>query len=321
MPLHIDYESEDFAASAPVKNGQKSLSTSWDDLLWAAVTVGRPNRHYVFRHGESSLYEALFRWSLVRMALEQSGPRGSTLRRTDAARTLDPSEKGAINYFLGLSVCKLFAAALLNTPWLLHLDVFRPMLNPVLTGRSRPDLVGQMTDGSWLALECKGRITQPNESVKKKAKLQAQRLIRINGARPAFHVGSIAYFKNDTLKFYWRDPEPPEGARNPIDVPYDPSVWRHYYAPVLQLIQSDQESFDRMKQEPTLMRVDAADIEIGIHPQVLAVLIEARWNEARGLVESLKTDVPGIRYHPDGIAVIAGQSWLRPFESSDLIGV
>jgi hypothetical protein len=48
------------------------------------------------------------------MSLEQSGPRASLLRRT-AARTLDPSEKGAVNYFLGMTFCKLFAAKLLNS--------------------------------------------------------------------------------------------------------------------------------------------------------------------------------------------------------------
>lgn len=76
------------------------------------------------------MYEALFRWSLVRMALEQTGLRASRLRRTTAAKTLDPTEKGAVNYFLGMTFCKLFAAKLLHTPWLLHLDVFRPGLNP-----------------------------------------------------------------------------------------------------------------------------------------------------------------------------------------------
>src|SRR5262245_45268802 len=106
--LRIPYEAVGFPHSTT--NGPAELSVTWDDLLWAAVTVGRPNRQYVFRHGDASVYEAIFRWSLVRMALEQMGPYGYRLRRTSAARTLDPSEKGAVNYFLGLTICKLFAA-------------------------------------------------------------------------------------------------------------------------------------------------------------------------------------------------------------------
>jgi len=124
-PLRIPYESEDFPH--PTRNGSFELAVTWDDILWAAVMVGRPNRHYVFRHGRASHYEALFRLSLVRMALEQAGPNAYRLRRTSAAKTLDPTEKGAVSYFLGMTLCKLFASKLLNTPWLIHLDAFRPL--------------------------------------------------------------------------------------------------------------------------------------------------------------------------------------------------
>lgn len=156
--LQIDFQSEDFPTPSPVANGFDSLQTTWDDLLWAAITVGRPNRFFVFRYGIASQYEALFRISALRMTLEQSSPTARRLRRTQAAKSLDPSEKGAVNYFLGLSLCKLFADARLDAPWLLHLDVFRPQLNPVLSGRSRPDLVGQTTAGTWVGLESKGRV-------------------------------------------------------------------------------------------------------------------------------------------------------------------
>ena len=63
--------------------------------------------------------------------------------------------KSAVNYFLGMATCKLFAAKLLDAPWLLHLDVFRPTLNRFLTGRSRPDMLGQTQSGQWLAFESK----------------------------------------------------------------------------------------------------------------------------------------------------------------------
>lgn len=137
--LRIEYESEGFSKKSGVGNGPSVLETSWDELIWAAVTVGRPNRQYVFKHGKASMYEALFRLSLVRMALEQR-PAGRRLRRTEAAKTLDPSEKGAISYFLGMTLCKLFSARLLRAPWLLHLDVFRPDLNVSFNGpiTSRP---------------------------------------------------------------------------------------------------------------------------------------------------------------------------------------
>jgi hypothetical protein len=248
------------------------------------------------------------------MSLEQSGLAAWRFRRTIAARTLDPSEKGAVSYFLGLTICKLFAARLLDAPWMLHLDVFRPKLNPVLTGRSRPDLVGQTTSGQWVALECKGRISKPNAKAKTNAKAQAQRLVSVNGSAPSFHIGGIAYFKKDVLQFFWRDPEPDPRVRNPIEVSVEADAWRNYYAPTLELIRSDSRYFERMTQEPMLMPVGSTDINIGIHPMVLRQLVLGEWEAARHSA----AEVPEIRegeipYQADGIAVVAGESWRLPF--------
>jgi hypothetical protein len=266
------------------------------------------------------MYEALFRWSLVRMALEQSGPTGYRLRRTTAAKTLDPSEKGAVNYFLGLAVCKLFAAKLIDAPWLMHLDVFRPDLNPLLTGRSRPDLVGACRTGGWAVLECKGRISMPDNEAKRKAKEQAQRLVSINGSIPSFHIGGIAYFRSDVLTFFWRDPLPEEPVKRPIEVKLNEDQWRHYYSPVLQLVQSQPNVHRRMLAEDTLMPVEGLDVQVGIRPAVLRLLDAEKWNQARAVAEESAPRVVGEQhperpdsYEPDGIRVVAGQSWLRPF--------
>ena len=119
--LEIRYTSHDFPSASFRSWG--NLETNWGELLWAAITVGRPNTAYVFQHGDASYWEAVFRLSLVRMALNQEAF-SKSFHRTDAFRALDPSEKGAVSYFLGMTVCKLFSSRLLGTPWLLHLDVF-----------------------------------------------------------------------------------------------------------------------------------------------------------------------------------------------------
>ena len=94
---------------------------------------------------------------------------------------------------------------------MMHLDVFRPQLEPILRGRSRPDLVGEIRGRKgWIAMECKGRLSPPDENEMRKAKQQAVRLIRVNGSRPVLHLGAFSYFKGDTLRFYWRDPSPDE---------------------------------------------------------------------------------------------------------------
>ena len=206
--LHIPYTSQGFPGGTVPRAGY--LETDWGDLLWAALTVGRPNTAYVFRHGEASYHEALFRLSLIRLALEQQRHRWS-LYRTEAFSSLDPTEKGAVSYFLGMAVCKLFATDLLDTPWLLHLDVFRDQLSPaVLGGRSRPDLVGQDANGAWHAFECKGRSSIPTAEDMRKAKRQAQRLVRVDSTNCSLNIGAISFFRQDALQFHWRDPDPEE---------------------------------------------------------------------------------------------------------------
>ena len=79
--LEIRYDAEDFPASTNVPNGTDKLAVTWDEILWAAMTIGRPNLYYVFQHGRASILEAVFRLSLTRMALEQHGPSTRDLRR------------------------------------------------------------------------------------------------------------------------------------------------------------------------------------------------------------------------------------------------
>lgn len=310
--VSIPFETDSFPIGT-VANGNTNLSVNWDDILWAAVTVGRPNRHYVFRHGDASVYEAIFRWSVIRMALEQSGPHGRRLRRTAAYKTLDPTEKGAVSYFLGMTFCKLFAAKLLDTPWLLHLDVFRPLLNLALAGKSRPDLVGQHNgSGVWHAFECKGRVSKPDSTVKRKAKEQAQRLVSVDGTACSLHIGTIAYFQGDTLNFFWRDPEPTKPK--PIGVRLPPDTWRYYYAPIVELMRDRNREWPFNIQSQDLISIENLDLKVGVHHLVAKHLYENNYDSARRIAFEARNELVESGYQPDGLIVKAGESWLEPFD-------
>jgi hypothetical protein len=315
--LFLDYESEDFPTTV-LPNGPRRLSVPWDDVLWAAVTVGRPDLFHVFRHREASVYEAIFRWSMVRMALQQRGPRGQKLVRTDAFKQMDPTEKGAVNYFLGLVACKLFASKLLDAPWTLHLDVFRGVLNPwLLGGRSRPDMVAQSASSqAWHAFECKGRASVPGSAEKQKAKAQAQRLVSVGGTNCTLHVGAITFFRNDALEFFWRDPEP--AARDPIAIPDPERAWWAYYSPFIETVRSFTGRIASRPDTPTLVSVAELDLSIGLHPAIAAFLFEANWQRAREVARELRGEFASSGYQPDGLLVNAGPSWLdrldRPSE-------
>ena len=313
--LKIDYESEGFP-SGSIPNGSGVLDTTWGEVLWAAVTVGRPNRNYVFRHGDASQYEAIFRWSLVRMALEQGGVRAFRLRRTDAAKTLDPTEKGAVNYFLGLIFCKLFAAKLLDAPWALHLDVFGRQVRAI-SGRSRPDLIAETSTGEWVSLEAKGRVSPPSQEAKSKAKDQATRIASINSKIPKWHIGGISYFNGDALNFFWRDPVPDSQQRERgVNISLYPDTWRHYYAPVFELLM--YQDSDGKAGLPAFYLPKNADIEVAVHPEIMKCLLRREWGMAKEVASKLQSVLRDCGYMPDGIKIVPGNSWLKPLEQDEI---
>jgi hypothetical protein len=188
----------------------------------------------------------------------------------------------------------------------------------LLTGRSRPDLVGQAISGDWVTLECKGRVSEPSDEHNNKAKLQAQRLLSLNGATPAMHIGGIAYLRNEVLQFFWRDPAPNRmRTNNLIEAKVEPQHWSYHYAPTLGLILSNRDYAQRMLKEPILMPISSADIEIGIHPAVLRAISEANWEGAHHVSQELHNVPAEIPYQRDGIAVVAGKSWLQPLDETE----
>ena len=315
--LCIPYESEHFPPGT-VQNGRDMLCVTWDDILWAAITVGRPNRYIVFRYGDASVYEAFFRWSLIRMALEQETPTTPCLSRTDAARTLDPSEKAAVSYFLGMTFCKLFATNLLNTPWLLHLDVCRPWLNSILSSRSRPDLVGQEHGSNrWYAFESKGRSNPIDTAVKDRAKIQAQRVVGINGIGCSMHIGAITYFRDSILEFYWKDPIPEKGEGIEIDLP--PNSWRYYYQPVAEIVKSRDLDMERSDAGNDLhIPIENYDLELRIHRLIAKNLIYGEWENARRTAMEAAEIFKEDGYQIDGLRVCAGASWREEYDEFSL---
>jgi hypothetical protein len=317
--LLLDYESDSFP-SAVLPSGESQLSVTWDDILWAAVTVGRPDIFHIFRYGQASIYEAIFRWSMVRMALQQRGPRGEKIVRTDAFKQLDPTEKGAVNYFLGLLICKLFAAKLLDCPWTLHLDVFRAVLSPrLLSGRSRPDMVAQSASlREWHAFECKGRASVPGTTEKQKAKTQAQRLVKVKGTTCTLHVGAITFFRNDTLEFCWRDPDPE--VRGPIEIPDPEPAWQTYYSPFVDTYRSFAARMVSAPDAQDLVPIGEMDLSVGMHPTVAPLLLHGDWQRTREVARELHEEFASSGYQPDGLLVKAGPSWLGRLERRPAVG-
>ena len=174
--------------SSPELSGSHTLDITWSELVWAAITVGRAGMRDVLQFGTYSGFEIIYRTALLYANLTETPC--EHLARSDAYDGLDPSEKGAVSYFLGLSASKLFAGRCLNVPWLLHLDVYRTQLSAVLKkGRSKPDLVGQDCSGNWIVIESKGRTNGFDDKALDKAKKQSRKVRTISGTASQIPCG------------------------------------------------------------------------------------------------------------------------------------
>lgn len=305
--FEIPFVSQDFPQfwlGVPV-NGNGTLQSNWNDLLWAALTVGRPNRNSLFHDGEHSYFEALFRMSITRMALRTTVPQSSDrkLYFTEAFRTLDPSEKGAINYFLGMTICKLFAYEYLTTPWLLHLDVFGAQLAAVLSEPRRPDLVAQRCDGEWIAFECKGRSAFPGRRTRDSAKIQAQRLVSIGGRAPVLSIAAVTFFRQESLRFNWRDPEPAPGKPNSIGNLRKPKeLWRYYYEPTLNYVRAQSGEIGTA--------APYREVRVALHPVIEQMIDDGLYERAPQVCSEYESVFLNDGFYPDGISVSIDQSAL-----------
>jgi len=288
---------------------------SWDDILWAAITVGRANWLHVFQHGNSSLWEMICRAAMVRMTL-RTDRNEQHYYCSRVFRALDPSEKGAVSYFVGMIICKLFAERFLQVPWLMHLDKYRSQINiGLLSGRSRPDLIGHSLSGDWVVFESKGRSSKPYREDKNKAKIQASRISQINNQQVRYNIALFSYYANDDcLEVYCEDPPADEQEEIHLTVKPDMLI-QTYYNPLIEFIgeralrtQLDTGEFTSIEQD---------DFSIGIEQELIESLLK---EDFRGANEYLAKSVDrrtneknaGV-YKLDGVCVKAGETWKKLF--------
>lgn len=267
--------------------------------------------------------------------------------KSRAYKSLDPSEKSAISYFLGLTFTKLMATRLFGIPWLMHLDVYKNHLS-ILTGGRRPDLVGQDSWGRWSVFEAKGRTSRKEPGVVATAKAQTRGLRTIGNCYPILRVASIIHFPRQSLHIYMEDPE--EFDKDAVDLSISEDQFHEdYYRPISDLIDAEWSTDGGVATRRTIRTFDIAGIERTIHavelqgtdvvigledqvyntltsknirsqiieiippiPQPLAWLdtedIHLRFTEPD---ESIKSREDDSFLGPDGVFVRLGESWSR----------
>ena len=138
------------------------LSLPLGELLWGAITVGATP--ISIGGAPRPLIELCWRAALAAASLEEDSSGRWVM--TDGYWRLDPSEKRAVSYFLGMTQAKIMCGRLLRAPHLIHLDAFLAMIGQT-TRTSRPDLVGLSSPAMdvTIAVEAKGRTGGRDDEV------------------------------------------------------------------------------------------------------------------------------------------------------------
>ena len=183
------------------------LSLPLGELLWGAITVGATP--ISMGRTPRPLVELCWRAALTAASLE--GTRSGRWAMTDGYWRLDPSEKRAVSYFLGMTQAKIMCGRLLRAPHLIHLDAFLTMIGQT-TRASRPDLIGLSLPAMdvTIAVEAKGRTGGRDDEVTRKAKEQARSLPGVLSTSSALRVASVASFDAQwRWEAYLEDPPGP----------------------------------------------------------------------------------------------------------------
>lgn len=274
-----------------------SVSVDQIDLYWSAVTVGRPNLISVLAHGSYSIAELMWRSAIVDANITKL-PSMAGLHNSPAFDALDMTEKGWINFSLGMLFTKLCADKLLGMPWLFHFKWFQS-LNPVgtLPGGSTPDFIGLDPSGPhYHSLEAKGRNAGYSSSAMAWAKAQALQAVSVNGQRCGMHIGALLYrIGGNRLAMAMEDPEP-EGPPRMIEDTQ--RTWSEYYRVAWGLVTL---SDDQKRSLKDLLGV-TIELDLGARPFIEELMVpdNEAWRRARdGLIQWSAGASPAERVAPD----------------------
>jgi len=314
--LTIPYTSLNFGPSmGSLFQGVNNLSCTWGEITWAAITVGRKNWSHVIRFGEYSRFEILYRLSIIYANLRQVN---NNLIRSQAYINLDPSEKSAISYFLGLTSAKLFAAKLLNVFWLMHVETYQNDYQMRFwNGKSKPDLFGPDRRGEWVVIEAKGRSNKFDSKSLQRAKEQARMLRTISGQFPILRIAMESHFNNSTFQVTWKDPA--EFDENGVDLDIQPFDFMYkYYQPLIMLLDyyaNYVKTIRIYERELDVLDIYEADLRVGLDKELIRLFKKPR---SRNQVEHMMQVIFNLPEHMsdgqlmiggDGVMVSLGRSW------------
>jgi hypothetical protein len=266
MPFLL-YEARKFATPlAAAEQGRLSLPLA--ELIWGATTVGMTP---ISMGGmPRPLIELCWRAALAGASLEED-PASGRWARAAAYQRLDPSEKRALSYFLGMTQAKITCERLLRAPHLIHLDAYLTMIGQP-TQVSRPDLIGFNLPSMdcTIAVEAKGRTGGKTDKVIRDAKKQVSALPGVLSTSQTIRVASVASFDpRGRWEAYLEDPPGQFRLLGPLTVG---SLLAAYYRPLVISLLTVGDSQITEDDDMTMRRLPGIDLTLGIPTPVVTIM-------------------------------------------------
>lgn len=290
-------------------SGTYDLPVTWHELVWAAITVGKPGLAYLFSHGMHSVSDIIVRSHTVYANLRQTY---SYFEKSALYEGLDPTEKGAASYFLGMMATKLICARLLDTPFVFHLSMLKNLGgSAILHTKSQPDLIGLDRAGNWVVAEAKGRTNGFSVGAMSKAKHQTRQLRMINGTYPSLRIAIQAYFSPE-LNVAVDDPEEYDDGAENVNFDLQRAI-RDYYSYVLGPSQAARVPRVVLGREYLFRTIEEVGVSVGVEAATLKWLEDGSAIEGAPPYEqphALKDDDgQGTALFPDGLAISLDRRW------------
>jgi len=231
----IEISCKNFKGSYAGLNGTNHHSVSRIAFFRAVVTVGMQRFGDFFGFGWRGLFH---RFGMALSAFSFLEQNGGDLCISSQYCKLDMSEKGAASYWYGMAFAKLVSEIKLGIPWLGHVDRMKASGALMLAKGSaqRGDLVGKGTDGDWHVLEANGRSSGFGDELVWQAKIQASRVISINGLTPATTSACIASLSSKPISVLLDDPPAGNDENGEQWKINDEGFFREYYRGVVEYL-------------------------------------------------------------------------------------
>lgn len=316
LRLHVPYVATNFPSPAPpALTGSQTLRCTWTDLVWAAVTAGKPGAAHLLAHRWHSLADIVVRTHAIYANLRQ---RGTHVDRSSLYDAMDPSEKGATSYFLGMAMAKLFASELFDTPWLFHVSLATSegvAIRFTRGSRSQPDLIGQTSGGDWIVVEAKGRTNGFDGDALGRAKQQTSMIRTINGSPPSLRVALQVYF-SDAMSV--RIDDPSDNDEEAIDVKLDMDEALVRYYAVAEAVSDGRASRQTIRDREYVTRFDEdSGITIGVEASTLDHVLKRRLSRVQMDRIQAKRGATHLdersAIYPDGLFIRLDERWSSQF--------